>query len=147
MNLVRRSTAYPWRPARDLAWFGRDLDGWFDRAFAGSDRGFAPALNVVENENDYLVTVELPGVDQSDIDITVNDNLLTIQGEKKSSHEYKEGSVYRRESREGSFRRSLSLPASVDAEGIKASIKNGVLELVVPKPEEKKARKVQIEAK
>src|SRR5215207_5703291 len=96
----------------------------------GSDRAtaWAPALDISERKDAYLVTVELPGVEAEDLDITLEDGLLTIQVER----------------RYGALRRSITLPAHVMAEGIQASADNGVLQILVPKMEEATPKRIQV---
>src|SRR5215213_9627569 len=106
----------------------------------GSDQAtaWAPALDISERKDAYLVTVELPGVEADDLEITLEDGLLTIQGERQFAHDSSEQQFHRVERRYGAFRRSITLPAQVQAEQIEATFDNGVLQVVVPKMEEAK---------
>jgi len=112
----------------------------------GSDRAtaWAPALDISERKDAYLVAVELPGLKAEDLDITMEDGLLTIQGERQFAHESSEQQFHRVERRYGAFRRSITLPAHVMAEGIQASFQDGLLQILVPKAEEAKAKRVQV---
>jgi HSP20 family protein len=105
---------------------------------------WAPALDISERKDAYLVTVELPGVDADDLEITLEDGLLTIQGERQFAHDSSEQQFHRVERRYGAFRRSITLPAQVQAEQIEASFENGVLQIVVPKMEEAKPKRIQV---
>jgi HSP20 family protein len=105
---------------------------------------WAPALDISERKDAYLVTVELPGLKPEDLDITMEDGLLTIQGERQITAESSEQQFHRVERRYGAFRRSITLPAHVMAEGIQASFEDGVLELLVPKAEEAKPKHIQV---
>ena len=105
---------------------------------------WAPALDISERKDAYLVTVELPGVEADDLEITLEDGLLTIQGERQFTAESSEQQFHRVERRYGSFRRSITLPAHVMAEGIQASADNGVLQILVPKMEEAKPKRIQV---
>jgi HSP20 family protein len=105
---------------------------------------WAPALDISERKDAYLVTVELPGVEADDFQITMEDGLLTIQGERAFAKESSEQQFHRIERRYGAFRRSITLPAQVQAEQIEASFDNGVLEIVVPKAEEAKPKRIQV---
>jgi HSP20 family protein len=105
---------------------------------------WAPTLDISERKDAYLVTVELPGLKPEDLDITMEDGLLTIQGERHFAHESSEQRFHRVERRYGAFRRSITLPAHVMAEGIQASFEDGVLELLVPKAEEAKPTRIQV---
>ena len=112
----------------------------------GSDRATAwtPALDISERKDAYLVNVELPGLKPEDLDITMEDGLLTIQGERQFTSESSEQQFHRVERRYGAFRRSITLPAHVMAEGIQASFEDGVLQILVPKAEEAKAKRIQV---
>ena len=112
----------------------------------GSDRAtaWAPALDISERKDAYLVTVELPGVEAEDLEITLEDGLLTIQGERHVAHDSSEQQFHRVERRYGAFRRSITLPAQVQAEQIEASFDNGVLQIVVPKMEEATPKRIQV---
>src|SRR5215216_2340600 len=105
---------------------------------------WAPALDISERKDAYLVTVELPGVEADDLDITMEDGLLTIQGERHFAHDSSEQQFHRVERRYGAFRRAITLPAQVQAEQIEASFENGVLQIVVPKMEEAKPKRIQV---
>jgi HSP20 family protein len=105
---------------------------------------WAPALDISERKDAYLVTVELPGVEADDLEITMEDGLLTIQGERQFTSESSEQQFHRVERRYGAFRRSITLPAQVQAEQIQASFDNGVLQIVVPKAEEAKPKRIQV---
>ena len=105
---------------------------------------WAPALDISERKDAYLVTVELPGVDVDDLEITLEDGLLTIQGERHFAHDSSEQHFHRVERRYGAFRRSITLPAQVQAEQIEASFDNGVLQILVPKMEETKPKRIKV---
>ena len=105
---------------------------------------WAPALDISERKDAYLVTVELPGLKPEDLDITMEDGLLTIQGERQFTQESSEQQFHRVERRYGAFRRSITLPAHVTAEGIQASFEDGVLQILVPKAEEAKPKRIQV---
>ena len=112
----------------------------------GSDRAtaWAPALDISERKDAYLVTVELPGLKPEDLDITMEDGLLTIQGERQFTAESSEQQFHRVERRYGAFRRSITLPAQVQADQIEASFEDGVLQILVPKAEEATPKRIQI---
>jgi HSP20 family protein len=105
---------------------------------------WAPALDISERKDAYLVTVELPGVETDDLQITLEDGLLTIQGERHFAHDSTEQQFHRVERRYGAFRRSITLPAQVQAEQIEATVDNGVLQIMVPKMEEAKPKRIQV---
>ncbi len=107
---------------------------------------FLPAVNTREGEEAYCIELDLPGIKKEDIEITTEDNLLTISGERKLKEEAKEEDYYKVESRYGKFSRSFTLPEKVNVEDIHAESKEGVLEVVIPKlkEEEKKPKKIEI---
>jgi HSP20 family protein len=114
----------------------------------GNDRAmttaWAPALDISERKDAYLVNVELPGLEPEDLDITMEDGLLTIKGERQFTSESSEQQFHRVERRYGAFRRSITLPAQVQADHIEATFDNGVLQIVVPKAEEAKPKRIQV---
>jgi HSP20 family protein len=105
---------------------------------------WAPALDISERKDAYLVTVELAGLKPEDLDITMEDGLLTIQGERQFTSESSEQQFHRVERRYGAFRRSITLPAHAMAEGIQACFEDGLLQVLVPKAEEAKAKHIQV---
>ena len=148
MTLVTRRN----RPIRDLARLSGQMDRFFDlplmRMFEDADEGvtssWVPAVDVMETESGVRLRAELPGMTDEDVEITVENNQLILQGEKKFVHEAEEGNYRRLESRYGSFYRRFSLPATVDQENIDAEFKNGVLEVFLPKLEEAKPKKISV---
>jgi len=107
---------------------------------------FVPRVNTREGDYAYHVEIDLPGIKKEDIEITTEDNVLTISGERKIKEEVKEEDYYKVESAYGKFSRSFTLPEKVDVENIHAESKDGVLEVVIPKlkEEEKKPKKIEI---
>src|SRR5215211_1625902 len=112
----------------------------------GSSRAtaWAPALDISERKDAYLVTVELPGVEADDLEITLEDGLLTIQGERYFAHDSSEQQFHRVERRYGAFRRAITLPAQVMTEGIQATVEDGVLQILVPKTEEATPKRIKV---
>lgn len=136
------------RSGRSLA--GDDFDTLFEgffrpmRRFEGPE-SYSPPMDITERENEYLIHAEMPGVDKDAIDITLADGVLTITGESKQEREEKEGErVVRQERRYGRYTRSVQLGSQVDEKQVKATYKDGVLELVLPKAEEVKPKKITI---
>jgi HSP20 family protein len=128
--------------------FSRDVDRLFD-AFFGSDREagsrrWVPAIALVEAEDHFVLKADLPGLAEDDVSIEVQDGTLKISGERKAEHETREQGWYRLERSYGSFSRSLTLPDGVDPDAISAEFERGVLEVRIPKPEERKPRRVEI---
>jgi HSP20 family protein len=105
---------------------------------------WAPAVDISERKDAYLVAVELPGVGVDDLEITVADGLLTIQGERPVAHDSAEEKVHRVERRYGAFSRSITLPSHVMADAIEATTRDGVLQILVPKAAEVHAKRIQV---
>ncbi len=101
-------------------------------------------MDVSENENEYVLQADLPGLTEGDVNVELDDNVLTISGERKSEHEERKDGYHRVERAFGRFSRSLRLPEGVNAEGIQANFDNGVLEVHIQKPEQHKPQKVAI---
>jgi len=120
------------------------LHGLPQGAAAGSTPAWMPALDVSEREDAYLITVELPGVELDDLQITMEGSLLTIQGERHSAHDSAEEQFHRVERRYGAFRRSITLPAHVVMDAVQATVDGGVLQIVAPKAEEAKPQRIQV---
>ena len=139
-----------WEPTRELHSIQQDvnrlLGTFFDTPTArgGALRRWIPAMDLVEEGEEYVLRADLPGLSEDDVKIELDDNVLTVSGERKFEHEQRQGSYYRVERASGSFRRSLTLPDGVDPEAVKATFERGVLEVHVPKPEQRKPRKVAI---
>ena len=121
-----------------------DLHGQWQSATGASTPAWAPALDIAERTDAYLVTVELPGVKLDDLEITLEDGLLTIQGERHFANDSSEEQFHRVERSSGAFRRSITLPAHVEADAVEASMEDGVLRILVPKAEEAKAKRIQV---
>jgi HSP20 family protein len=110
----------------------------------GSIPAWAPAVDIYERKDAYLVTAELPGVGIDDMEITFEDGLLTIQGQGNVAPDSSEELVHRSERRYGAFRRSITLPTHVESDAIEASTQDGVLQIMVPKAEEVHAKRIQV---
>jgi HSP20 family protein len=126
--------------------FTREIDRVFDAFFGQTDqtRRWVPPVDLVEAEDHFVLKADLPGLREGDVNIEVQDGTLTISGERKAEHEQRERGWYRIERSFGSFNRSLTLPDGVDPDRIAASFSDGVLEVRVPKPEERKPRRISI---
>ena len=124
----------------------RLFDTLFDTANGSMNRSqrWMPAMDLIEAEDHFLLKADLPGVSEEDVTIEVQDNVLTVSGERKAEHERKEKGFYRLERSFGRFSRSLTLPEGVDADAISASFDKGVLAVSIPKPEERKPRRISI---
>jgi HSP20 family protein len=128
--------------------FFRLLDSFFSGEMGQgeelSTRTWTPPVDIHETPEAYQVQAELPGMTREDIDITLEHNVLRLTGERKLEKEQNQGNFHRLERYYGTFARSFSLPAQVNAEGIQASFKDGVLSITVPKAEQAKPRKISI---
>jgi len=143
-----------WEPVRELQTMQNEMNRLFNTFFDAPASGnggqsavarrWLPAMDVVETEDHFVLRADLPGLSQGDVNIELEDNVLTVSGERKAEHERNGEGYYRVERSSGAFSRSLTLPDGVDAEGIQASFDRGVLEIRIPKPEQHKPRKVQI---
>jgi HSP20 family protein len=129
--------------------FSREVDRLFDAFFGQGEREgrrWVPPMDLVEADDHFLLKADLPGLREGDVSIEVQDGTLTISGERKAEQQKTEGGWYRIERAFGSFSRSLTLPEGVNPDGIKAEFRDGVLEVRIPKPEERKPRRIQISA-
>jgi HSP20 family protein len=148
----------PWRPFMDLTRWERDMDrmmeDFFGRRvspwrpgswFRGDELAArAPAVDLFEEKDDIVVKAELPGMDKDSIEVNLTDSTLTIKGEKKKEEEVKEENYYRSERTYGSFVRNVELPKAVHTDKVKATFKNGILEIRIPKTEEAKAKEIKV---
>lgn len=127
--------------------FSREVDRLFDAFFGGESqqsRRWVPPMDLVEAEDHFTLKADLPGLAEGDVSIEVQDGTLKISGERKTETEGRERGFYRIERSFGSFARALTLPDGVDPDAIKAGFDRGVLEVTIPKPEERKPRRVEI---
>jgi HSP20 family protein len=121
-----------------------DQSGTGSRGTGDSSRRWIPAMDLVETGDHYVLRADLPGLSDEDVNVELQDNVLTVSGERKTAHEANQEGYYRLERAFGGFSRSLTLPEGVDPEGVQAHFDRGVLEIRIPKPEERKPRQVQI---
>ena len=146
MNLVK------WNPWREMPTLQNRFNRLFDDPFfrvgrMDDDAGMGlwnPAVDLYEKDDHFMIKAELPGVDKKTIKIDLQDRLLTLSGERTYDNEVKEENYYRRERSYGKFQRAFTLPADVDSDKIKAEFKDGLLQIEVPKPEEKKTKQVTV---
>ena len=144
MALVR------WEPFRELAALQNEMSRWMGQISGGMTPGngqsstWLPAVDVWETDNELVLSFDLPGIDQDRVAVELDDDVLTVSGERERTSEHSNDRFYRFERRFGSFSRSVTLPAGVNEKDIKADYTNGVLEIRVPKPEEPKPKRIQI---
>jgi len=141
-----------WEPARELQSIRQEMNRLFGTFFdspagagdGGALRRWIPAMDLIEEDDRYVLRADLPGVREDEVHVELEDNVLTISGERKSEHEERKEGLYRLERASGSFSRSLTLPEGIDPDSIQARFDKGVLEVRVPKPEQRKPRRVAI---
>lgn len=131
-----------WQPRESFA-LQRELGNLLD-TWTGYGTGWHPRVDVAESENDFTVHAELPGLRKEDIQVTLEDNMLTITGERKDEDEQKDKQFYRRERAYGTFKRTFGLGTEVDADKIAATYKDGLLILTLPKSEAAKPRQIDV---
>jgi HSP20 family protein len=147
MALVR------WEPFRELAALQNEMNRWMGQLSGGVGPGngqsstWLPAVDVWETENDLVLSFDLPGIPEDQIAVEVDDNVLTVSGQRERTSDHSNDRFYRFERRFGTFSRSVTLPAGVSEEAIKANYADGVLEIRVPKPEEQKPKRIEIGSK
>jgi HSP20 family protein len=139
-----------WEPFRELSSLQTEMNRLFNAAFDaptggnGGARRWTPAMDLLETDDAFVIRADLPGLSESDVNVELEEGVLTVSGERKIEHEDKREGFYRVERAYGSFSRSLTLPKGVDPEAVNASFDRGVLEVRVPKPEQRKPRKIEI---
>jgi HSP20 family protein len=126
--------------------FVREPLGGLDWPF-GSERGWAPAVDIAEDEKEVTVRAEIPGLDPADLEVSISGNHLVLAGEKRESTEKKGKDFYHSESRFGAFHRSIPLPAAVDAESVEAEYANGVLVIRLKKSPSAPVKRIDVKAK
>jgi len=141
MNLIQYQ-----RPGLVWPGFGRlsNLQDELDRLFESPLTGWAPALDVHEDKDHYVVRAELPGLKREDIDVSLQDGALVISGERKAEKVEEGVKIHRQERFYGKFQRALTLPEPVAADKVKADYKDGILTVTLPKTEEAKPRKIDV---
>jgi HSP20 family protein len=140
-----------WQPAGELNTIQNEMNRLFDTLFDTPARGngstaprWIPPMDLVETADEFVLRADLPGLTESDVNIEVEENVLTVSGERRAEHEHRDEGYYRVERATGAFSRSLTLPEGIDPESVRASVDRGVLEVRIPKPEERKPRRVSI---
>ena len=145
MTIVR------WEPLRELTSLQSEMNRLFNTAFDTPQgnapaRRWAPPMDLLETDEHFVLRADLPGVSEEDVSIELEDTVLTVSGERKAEHEANGEGFHRVERSFGRFSRSLTLPKGVDAEAVSAAFDHGVLEVRIPKPAERKPRRISIGA-
>jgi HSP20 family protein len=146
MTIVR------WEPLREFSTLQNEMNRLFNTVFdspapsngGNTMRRWMPAMDLVESGDHFVLRADLPGLSEEDVKIELEDATLTISGERAAEHESKDEGYYRLERAFGSFARTLQLPKGIDPESVSASFDRGVLEVRIPKPEERKPRRIEI---
>jgi HSP20 family protein len=145
MALVR------WEPFRELAALQNEMGRWMSQvagvgglAGNGQSSTWMPAVDIWETDKELVLSFDLPGIPEDKIAVELEDNILTVTGERERTQEHSNDRFYRFERRYGSFSRSVTLPTGVSEDSIQADYKDGVLEVRVPKPDEQKPKRIQI---
>ncbi len=143
-----------WEPVRDLVSLQDRMNTLFNQSFRGLNRGgaeedwaqgaWSPAVDIYEKDGTIVLKAELPGIDTKDVDVSVENNILTLRGERRFDQEVQKENYQRVERSYGAFTRSFTLPTVVDTEKIKAEFKDGVLRMTLPKKEEAKPKQISI---
>lgn len=139
-----------WNPFQELERVQREVNRLFDsevRGRAESDAQWAPRVDIYEDPERFLCKAELPGMKPEQVNISIENNLLTISGERKFEHEEKKNNYHRIERLYGSFRRSFQLPNTIDATKVSAEMKDGILAVSLPKRVEVQPKQIKIEVK
>jgi HSP20 family protein len=146
MTIVR------WEPLREFSTLQNEMNRLFNTVFdtpspsgnGSTLRRWMPAMDLVESGDHFVLRADLPGLAEEDVKIELEDATLTISGERSNEHEGAGEGYYRLERAFGTFSRSLTLPKGIDPEGVSASFDRGVLEVRIPKPEQRKPRRIEI---
>ena len=136
-----------WDPFASLAEIQDEMNRLFDtsmRQHGHLEGAFSPSLDIYEEKDSLMVKADLPGLNKEDVSVALQDNVLTIKGERKYEAEKKETNFYRRERVHGSFVRSVELPVTVDANKVSAQFRDGVLHITLPKSESAKPKEIKV---
>jgi len=139
-----------WRPIGEIDSFKREMDRMFDDFFRPSSElsesslSWYPSVDVKETKDEFVISAEVPGMSKDDIKINISDNTLTIKGEKKEEKKEENHNYHRIERRFGTFQRSFTLPTQIEEKKVKASYKDGILTISMPKKEEAKPKEIPI---
>lgn len=143
-----------WEPFEGLTRFRQEIDRLFEDFFGttplmrgNGNQVWEPAVEIAETDDALVVKAQVPGVKKEQLHLSVTDNMLTLSGEMKEEEEKQEKNYYRREIRYGAFQRTIPLPVAVKSDQAKAQLKEGILEVTLPKSEQVKRKEIAIEAK
>jgi HSP20 family protein len=147
-----------WSPFREFSDLRREMDSLFDEFFGrrtvpsrvvkpyATSGTYFPPLDIYERGDEIVIKAGVPGVKKEDIEVTILNNTLTIKGQRSKDTEVREGDYHYLEQHYGSFSRSITFPTDLDPEGMKATCKDGVLEIVIPKSKSKEPKEIEVKA-
>jgi HSP20 family protein len=135
----------PWSPWREMMNMREDIDRFFEEPVQAHSATFYPSVSVRETGEEFVIEADIPGVKDEDLDVEIEENRIILKGERKFKQESKGEDYYHLESSYGSFSRTISLPSYVDAEGASAEIKEGMLEIRVPKIKQREPKKIPVQ--
>ena len=150
MSLIRYQSpeVTEWEPFNRLSTLRDEVNRLFDFSWPSRDTGlfsgWSPTLDMHDDKDNLVVQIELPGMKKEEIEISLHDGMLTVSGERRLERENKEGETFRSERYFGKFQRSVTLPVAVNAEKVKASYKDGILSIELPKTEEAKPKHIEV---
>jgi len=149
MALIRWRPRREWDPFTDMLDLQNNINRLFSlslgRKGAGEPTAWNPSMDVYREGDNYILKTELPGIKKEDLEITIQDNIVTLKGEKKDKRETKEDDYYFSERCFGSFQRAIELPAAIDRSKVKANVKDGILEVRLPLAEEAVPKQIKID--
>ncbi len=134
-----------WNPVRDLITMQEKMNKIFDDSFKITSGDWSPAVDIMENDDEIIIIAEVPGVSEETMDIQVAEGILTMKGEKKFPVEKQSDNYYRLERSYGRFNRSFAIPAAVDQTNVKASLKDGVLKILLKKKQDNSPKVIKVE--
>ena len=134
-----------WNPVRDLITMQEKMNKIFDDSFKATSGDWSPAVDIMENHSEIIIIAEVPGVSEDTMDIQVADGILTMKGEKKFPIEKQSDNYYRLERSYGKFNRAFAIPAAVDQTNVKASLKDGVLKIILKKKSDNSPKVIKVE--
>jgi len=146
-------TIVRWEPLREMSSLQTEMNRLFNTVFetpsvgGGGTHRWTPAMDLLETDDHFVLRADLPGTSEEDVSIELEDNVLTVSGERKAEHEDHGEGFVRVERASGAFSRSLTLPRGVDPEAVSAGFDRGVLEVRIPKPEQRKPRRISIDSR
>ncbi len=137
-----------WDPLKDLFYMEKHIDKLIAKSFKEQSNNWSPVVDIIENDNIIILSAELAGVNENDMEVSISDGILSISGVKKSLEEKYEGDdyFYKIESVSGKFCKSFAIPANIDTSTVKASLKDGVLKIMLTKTNKQNSKNIKIKS-